>query len=211
MNTSHILSLFLALALFLSVYKLAEQNKEIETISQSSTTMREAVLSNIHERKSVRNYTEEPVSKEDLITIMKAGMAAPTGFDARPWKFIAIQDRNTMMELRKELVYASGLDGSPAAIVVCGDMSKVRDEAPEFWITDASAATQNMLLAIEAMGLGGVWSTLYPGKERMAHARKVLNLPENIMPLCIIPIGHPTGIEQAKEKFDAQNIHWEKW
>lgn len=211
MNKSHLLSLLLAIALFLTVYKLVEKKREVEEIAKSSSTQKEAILSVIHNRKSVRNYTEKPVSNEDLITIMKAGMAAPTGFDARPWQFIAITDRNTMLELRKELVYARGLDGSPAAIVVCGDMSKVREEAPEFWITDASAATENMLLAIEGMGLGGVWCTLYPGKERMEHARKVLNLPDHIMPLSVIPLGYPTGVEKPKNKFDSNNIHWEKW
>ncbi|WP_066631916.1 nitroreductase family protein [Labilibacter marinus] len=211
MNKSHILSLLLAIALFLSIYKLAEVKNEIKNTSESTSSKEEAILSVIHNRKSVRNYTDQPVSDEDITTILKAGMAAPTGFNAQPWQFIVIKDRNTMMELRKELVYARGLDGSPAAIVVCGDMTKVREEAPEFWITDTSAATQNMLLAMEGMGLGGVWSTLYPGVERMAHARKVLNLPEHIMPMCVIPFGYPTGVEKPKVKFDANNIHFEKW
>lgn len=211
MKKSHLLSLLLAIALFLSTYKMVEMKHHAVAHMQEGVSAEEAVLSVIHNRKSVRNYTDKTVSDEDLVTILKAGMAAPTGFNAQPWQFIAIKDRNTMLELRKELVYASGLDGSPAAIVVCGDMSKVREEAPEFWITDASAATQNMLLAIEAMGLGGVWSTLYPGEDRMEHARKVLNLPEHIMPLCVIPIGYPTGVEKPKMKFKEENIHWEKW
>lgn len=211
MNKNQLLSLLLAVALFLSVFKLIESKKEVENVAQSTTTKKEAVLSVIHSRKSVRNYTDQAVSKEDLMTIVKAGMAAPTGFNAQPWQFIIIEDRNTMLELRKELIYARGLDGSKAAIVVCGDMSKVREEAPEFWITDTSAATQNMLLAIEAMGLGGVWSTLFPGEDRMNHARKVLNLPDHIMPMCVIPLGYPAGIEQPKEKFDANNVHWENW
>jgi nitroreductase len=211
MNKNHVLSLLLAIALFITTFKMIEMKQEVKENMQSATTKKEAVLSVIHSRKSVRKYTDKLVSKEDLNTIMRAGMAAPSGHDTRPWKFIAITNRDTMLELRKELEWARGLDGSPAAIVVCGDMSKVDERNPEFWITDASAATQNMLLAIEAMGLGGVWSTLYPGEKRMSYARKVLNLPENIMPLCVIPIGYPTGLEKAKDKFDASNIHWDKW
>lgn len=211
MNKSHLLSLLLVIALLLSTYKLVEMKHEVEEISQSATTKKEAILSVIHSRKSVRNYTDQQISDEDITTILRAGMAAPTGFNAQPWQFIVIKDRNTMLELRKELKYARGLDGSPAAIVVCGDMNKVREEAPEFWITDTSAATQNMLLAMEGMGLGGVWSTLYPGKDRMEHARKVLNLPEHIMPMCVIPFGYPAGVEKAKDKFDVANIHMEKW
>lgn len=211
MNKSHLLSLLLAIALFVSVFKLAETKKKAKEQAKSSTTSKEAILSVIHDRKSVRSFTDQQVSDEDLITILKAGMAAPSGFDARPWQFIVIKEKNTMKELRKELKYARGLDGSTAAIVICGDMSKVREEAPEFWITDTSAACQNMLLAIEGMGLGGVWSTLYPGVERMAHARKVLHLPEHLMPLCVIPMGYPVGVEQPKDKFDVHTIHWEKW
>lgn len=211
MQKSHLLSLLLAIALFISTYKLVELKNPTETNENQPVGKKEAILDVIHSRKSVRNYTDQSVSKEILTEIMKAGMAAPTGHDKRPWQFIAITDRKLMMELRKELQWASGLDGSPAAIVVCGDMSKVDERNPEFWITDTSAATQNILLAIEGMGLGGVWSTLYPGNERMEHARKVLNLPKHIMPLCVIPLGYPTGVEKAKDKFDATNIHWDKW
>lgn len=211
MKTHNIVSLLLTIALFLSVYKFAELKKELNTATVSATTQRDAVLSVIHGRKSVRHFLDKPVSHEDLTTIMKAGMAAPSGHNTQPWQFIAIQDRETMMTLRQELEWASGLDQSPAAIVVCGDMSKVDERNPEFWITDTSAATQNILLALEAMGLGGVWSTLYPGKERMEYARQVLGLPEHIMPMCVIPLGYPTGVEQAKDKFKAENIHWEKW
>lgn len=211
MNKSQLLSLLLAVALFITTFKLVDIKRKSEEAAQSATTQREAVLSVIQNRKSVRHYMDKAVSQEDLTTIMRAGMAAPSGHDTRPWQFIAITDRGTMMELRKELEWASGLDESPAAIVVCGDMSKVDERNPEFWITDNSAATQNMLLAIEAMGLGGVWCTLYPGEERMQHARNMLNLPKHIMPLCIIPLGYPTGVEKAKDKFDANNIHWEKW
>ena len=209
MKNYQAITLILALGLLITSYNQFDMKKELK--ENGSVSTKEAVLANIHSRKSVRNFTEKPVSQEDLTTIMKAGMAAPTGFDKRPWQFIATTDRTIMMELRKELGYAKGLDTSTAAIVVCGDMSKVHPDNSEFWITDTCAATENMLLAIEAMGLGGVWCTLYPGEDRMEHARNVLNLPEHIMPMCVIPIGYPTGVEKPKDKFDATNIHWDKW
>lgn len=211
MKTSYLISFLLVIALSFTTYKWIETKRKVEEVSKPAITKKDAILSVIHSRKSVRRFQDKAVSKEDLITILKAGMAAPTGFNAQPWQFITITDRNTMLELRKELKYAKGLDSSPAAIIVCGDMSKVRKEAPEFWITDTSAATENMLLAIEGIGLGGVWCTLYPGKERMDHARKILNLPEHIMPMCIIPLGYPEGKAKPKNKFKAENIHWEKW
>ncbi|MGB5990192.1 MAG: nitroreductase family protein [Marinifilaceae bacterium] len=211
MKSTNIISILLALALFITVFKFVEIKTKMSDSSQVIISKKDAVLSVIHSRKSVRKYTDQKVSKDDLITIMKAAMAAPSGHDTRPWKFVSITNPNTITELRKELVWASGLDSANAAIVVCGDMSKVDDRNPEFWITDTSAATQNMLLAIEAMGLGGVWCTIYPGEDRMAYARKVLNLPEDIMPLCVIPIGYPSGGEKSKNKFDSNNIHWDKW
>lgn len=209
MNKQHVLILLLAIALLVTTFK--NQNDDPKDDGNINISKKEALFSVIFNRKSVRKFTNQKVSMEQLDTIMKAGMAAPSGHDARPWQFVAITDRNVMLKLRKNLKWARGLDESTAAIVVCGDMNKIDPRNPEFWITDTSAATQNMLLAIEAMGLGGVWSTLYPGPERMEYARQVLGLPSYIMPLCVIPIGYPTGVEKPKDKYDKNNIHWESW
>lgn len=200
MKTERLLILGMAIAMLVMSYKIGALSHGGSADSASNGSKKDTVLSVIHNRKSVRVFTDQKVSKGDLDTIMRAGMAAPTGFDARPWQFVAITDRDIMMELRKELGYAKGLDTSTAAIVVCGDMKKADPRALEFWITDTCAATENMLLAIEAMDLGGVWCTLYPGEERMTHARKVLNLPEHIMPMCVIPVGYPAGENSPKDK-----------
>lgn len=218
MNISKILNIVLALALLVLILKFSIKSSDKTTDSKTDSkskvevkNTREVVLDVINSRKSVRFYTDEKVSDEDINTILRAGMAAPTALDKRPWKFVVIKNKETMKLMRKDLVYAKGLDESPVAIVVCGDMTKVHKGNPEFWITDTSAATENMLLAMEAMGLGGVWSAIYPSEQRMSYIRKVLDLPETIMPLCVIPFGHPKGVEKAKDKYDANNIHWEKW
>ncbi|WP_066631917.1 nitroreductase family protein [Labilibacter marinus] len=203
MSKSHLLSLLLGIALLVSTYKYVQQKYQVKELSNKTVSPKEAILSVIHNRKSVRNYQDKAVSEEDLMTIMKAGMAAPSGIDTRPWKFIAITDSSIMREIKQA--------GIPAAIVVCADMSKLDERAPEFWITDTSVATQNMLLAIEGMGLGAVWRSIYPWKDYMAHIKDVLNLPEHFTPLCAITIGYPTGIEKPKDKFDSDNIRWEKW
>ncbi len=208
MKINNLVLLLFAVALSVTTYQLVALKKKS---TETDINKEEIVLSAIHNRKSVRKYTNQLVKKEDLVKIIKAGMAAPSGHDTRPWQFIAITDRTIMMQLREKLEWARGLDGSPAAIVVCGDLNKVDERNPDFWITDTSAATQNILLAIEALGLGGVWSTIYPGKDRMVHTRQVLNLPDHIMPLCVIPLGYPTGVEKPKDKYDFTLIHWEKW
>lgn len=212
MKKTYLLSLLLAVALVVVSYQLyAQKHQDVKVEKPEIKSTEQAVLENIHKRKSVRFFTEQELTKDQLVTILKAGMAAPTGHDKRPWQFVTITDKSVMKELRKGLVWAKGLDTSPAAIVVCGDMHKVDKRNPQFWITDTSAATQNMLLAIEAMGLGGVWCTIYPGEDRMDYARKVLNLPDYIMPLAVVPVGYSQGREKPKEKYDPKNIHWQKW
>jgi nitroreductase len=79
------------------------------------------------------------------------------------------------------------------------------------WYQDAAAATENILLAVEAMGLGAVWSALYPYPERENHVRQLIQLPQGVIPFCIVPIGHPTGVDLPKDKFRKENIHWERW
>jgi nitroreductase len=169
-------------------------------------------LSVIHSRKSVRHYNGEPVSKEDLTTLMKAGMAAPTAVNKQPWVFIAVTDDATLLKLAQGLPYTKMIVKSRACIVVCGDMNKTLSGIErEFWIQDCSAASENILLAAEAIGLGAVWSGIYPLQERIDHVRKVLGLPDTVIPLNVIAVGHPTGVEKPQDKFNQSNIHWEKW
>ncbi|MCX5687121.1 MAG: nitroreductase family protein [Candidatus Omnitrophica bacterium] len=166
----------------------------------------------IYSRKSVRHYIDRKATKEDLLTLVKAGMAAPTAVDRRPWAFVIVTDKAKLEELEAGLPYAKMLTKSGAGIIVCGVMEKaLPGEGKEFWIQDCSAATENILLAAESIGLGAVWTGAYPSKERMDYIRKVLGMPENIVPLNVIPVGYPVGDEKPKDKFDPVNVHWEKW
>jgi nitroreductase len=169
-------------------------------------------LAVIHSRKSVRHYTGEQVSREDLTTLMKAGMAAPTAVNRQPWVFIAVTDDATLSKLAQGLPYTKMIVQSRACIVVCGDMTRTLSGVErEFWIQDCSAASENILLAAESIGLGAVWSGMYPLQERIDYVRKVLGLPDTIIPLNVIAVGHPSGVEKPQDKFNQANIHWEKW
>ena len=177
--------------------------------SDGNSTSKDA-LSTIHSRKSVRSFTDQSVDKSILIDIVKAGMAAPSGMDRRPWEFVIVEDRATLNKMADSLPYAKMLVASPAAIVVCGNIDQ--DMGGSFyWYLDCSAAAQNILLATEAMGLGGTWTAAYPYEDRMRVVSDALNLPENIRALCVIPIGYPTGHESPKDKFNAAKIHFDKW
>ncbi|NDV45748.1 nitroreductase family protein [Paludibacter sp. 221] len=167
----------------------------------------EAVLSNIQSRKSVRNYiADKTISKEDITTLIKAGMAAPSGKDVRPWEIIVVDNKEILATLAEKLPYAKMLKHAPLAIVVCGNKEK-----SSYWYLDCSAVTQNILLAAEALGLGAVWTAAYPYDDRMNAVTESIGLPENVLPLNVIPIGYPEGETKPKDKYDESKIHYNAW
>ena len=174
---------------------------------QDETTLKsKAVLENIAERKSVRKYLNKSVEEDKIDAMVKAGMAAPSGMDRRPWEFVGVTDREALDSMAAKLPYAKMLTNAPLAIVVCGDTTR-----SSYWYLDCSAATQNVLLAAEALGLGAVWTAAYPYEDRIDVVRQNTGLPENIVPLCVIPIGYPDGPQKAKDKFDLQRVHRNKY
>ena len=174
---------------------------------QDETTLKsKAVLENIAERKSVRKYLNKSVEEDKIDAMVKAGMAAPSGMDRRPWEFVVVTDREALDSMAAKLPYAKMLTNAPLAIVVCGDTTR-----SSYWYLDCSAATQNVLLAAEALGLGAVWTAAYPYEDRIDVVRQNMGLPENIVPLCVIPIGYPDGPQKAKDKFDLQRVHRNKY
>jgi len=172
----------------------------------------ETVLNNIFQRRSVRNFTGEPVDPSMLTVLMKAAMAAPSARNRQPWAFVAVSDRKTMDILAEGLPFTKMLYKAGAAIVVCGDSTiDLQEGATDLWYQDAAAASQNILLAAHAMGLGAVWSALFPYEDRSRHVRQILDLPPHVSPFSIIPVGCPTGEDLPKDKYKPERIHWEKW
>lgn len=181
-----------------------------------------SALDVIMARTSIRNFTGDPVSKEQLETILKAGMAAPTAMNVQPWRFVVVTDKDKIAE-----VFAAGPRGgmfttAGAVIVVCGQTTVMmkpfgQPDAPEteqpnkFWYEDCSAAAENILLAAKALGLGAVWTAGYPAEERIAPIAAALGIPENVVPLCIIPVGVPAEDPAPKDKWKPENIHYDKW
>lgn len=168
-------------------------------------------LTVIHNRKSVRNFTGGSVSKEALDKIVRAGMAAPTAVNMQPWSFVIVTERKVIDALRARLPYADMLDKAGAAIIVCAIPAEAFEQSAEIAVLDAACAGENILLAAEALGLGAVWTGVYPDKDTMNAVRNVLGISPDIIPLNVIPIGHPTGVDKPKDKYKPGNIHWEKW
>ena len=168
-------------------------------------------LSVIHSRKSVRNFTGGSVGRSNLDKILRAGMAAPTAMNKQPWSFVVVTDRKILDALSAGLPSAKMLSKAGAAIIVCTDPDLANGKSRDFAVIDASLAGENILLAVEALGLGAVWTAAYPDADRMTTVRTVLHIPPNIIPLNVIPIGIPTGEDKPKDKYKKERVHWEKW
>ncbi len=207
-SVSQILNLLLAVSLLILIIKM--NNKP--TVNNEQTVEENQTLKIIHQRKSVRHYTEQKVSKEQLETLVKAGMAAPTAMNKQPWTFVVVKDRQNLDSLASYLPTKKMLTTASAAIVVCGDMNQaLKGEGQPYWIQDCSAATQNILLAAESMGLGAVWLGIYPSEKNVNAVSECLDLPAHVTPLCVISIGYPVGDEKPKDKWKPEKLHWEKW
>lgn len=173
----------------------------------------EVVLENIMTRTSVRAYEKDkPIEKEKVEKLLRAGMAAPTAVNKQPWHFMVLDDRNAIDAYAAVNPNKEKMEQSPLIIVVCGDMTKAMEgEARQFWIQDTSAATENILLAAHAMGLGAVWTALYPSQERVDAAKQVLELPDQIIPLCSVVIGYPAETPEPKDKWQESNVSYNKF
>ncbi|UCH32887.1 MAG: nitroreductase family protein [Candidatus Bathyarchaeota archaeon] len=164
-------------------------------------------MQSILARRSIRKYTAAVVSSDDIATLLEAAMAAPSASNRKPWHFIVVTKRETLDSLAKAHSYGKMLFAAPLCIVVCGDIRI----SSRYWVQDCSAATENLLLATTALGLGAVWLGVHPRKERIIAVRNVLKIPMNIIPLNLISIGHPAEEKEPRTQFDSARIHRERW
>lgn len=185
------------------------QNTPAEEAKGSNAT--EAVIENIMTRTSIRQFTDRQIAKDTLENIVKAGMAAPSAVNAQPWAFVVVTEKAVLDSLNSVHPH-SNLKTATAAIIVCGDLKKALEgDGQEYWVQDCSAATENILLAAHAYGLGAVWCGVYPIKERVDAVKGVLGIPEDIVPLNIVTMGYPDESPEPKNKFKEENIHFQKW
>jgi nitroreductase len=163
----------------------------------------------IFSRRSIRKYTSQKVSEKVVEELLKAGMAAPSAGNQQPWHLVVIDDRKILDEIPTVHPYSEMLKEAQVAILVCGDLKAEKHTG--YWVQDCSAATQNILLAVEAQGLGGVWLGVYPREDRVSGIRKLLNLPDHIVPLSLVPVGYKGERKPPADRYDASRVHRNGW
>ena len=166
-------------------------------------------LEAIHSRRSIRRYQDKPVSPDLVKEIIAAAMMAPSAGNVRPWQFIVLVDQEVRDKVPAIHPHASMTPDAPVAIMICGDLSL--EKYPGNWIADCSAATQNLLLAAHAKGLGAVWTGLYPEQGRIEGFRQLLGLPEHVVPLVLVPMGYPDQPAGREDRYEEDKVHYNRW
>lgn len=166
-------------------------------------------MNSIFRRRSIRQYTDQQVSDELIKQLLEAAMSAPSAGNERPWHFILVKDKITLNKLSQTHRNASMIKNASLAIVVCADLNL--EIKKDMWIQDCSAATENILIEVEELGLGAVWVGIYPREERVNYIKSIFNLQKNIVPLCVVPVGYPGEKYETPSRYDESRVHVEKW
>jgi len=167
------------------------------------------IIEGIKTRRSIRKFKGQAVSPELIRQLLEAAMSAPSAGNQQPWHFVVIDQRRILDQVPTIHPYAAFCKQAPLAILVCGDPRL--EKYPGFWVQDCSAATQNLLLAAHGTGLGAVWTGVYPVDERVQAFRKLLDLPEEVIPLALVVIGHPDQKRAHPERYLQERVHHNAW
>uniref|UniRef100_A0A7C3YRY0 Nitroreductase family protein n=1 Tax=candidate division WOR-3 bacterium TaxID=2052148 RepID=A0A7C3YRY0_UNCW3 len=160
-------------------------------------------------RRSIRKYKKEKIPADLIRELLTAAMSAPSARNEQPWHFIVIDERKILDEIPKFHPYAQMLKEAPLAILIAGDKKLTSYEG--YLIQDCSAATQNLLLACHAQGLGAVWIGIYPREERIKGIKNLLSLPEDILPVSLVAIGYPAEKKEAENRYKPERVHHNRW
>ena len=160
-------------------------------------------------RRSIRKYLPDPVSRDMIDNILKAGMSAPSAGDEQPWHFIIIDKRDLLVKISEMHPYAKTLKDAPAALLICADQNAPKFK--DFWVQDCSAASENMLLAAHDLGLGAVWIGVYPAEKLVTGIRELLQIPESVTPFSAIAVGYPAEEKSGRSRYEVSRIHDNSW
>lgn len=170
--------------------------------------MNNPVIDAILSRRSVRKYTAQKPSEKDVETLLHAAMSAPSGVNRQPWEFVIVDDPQLLASLAEALPYAKMTAEAPVAILACGNKERFLDGADStLWVEDLAAASENLQLAAHALGLGSVWTAVYPHSDRMEAVALLLHLPDSFVPYSLMPVGYPADSHEPVEKWHPDRVH----
>lgn len=167
------------------------------------------VLEAIFSRRSIRKFTGEVISDDDLKTLLKAAFQAPSAHNYQPREYVVIKDEEIIEEITKFHKYAQMLPNAGCGIVVCGDKEKQPERG--FLVEDCSASIQNILLAAHGLGLGAVWCGLYSQDKLTSSMSELLKLPEHIIPIGLVVVGEKAEEKRVIDRYDESKVHFDKW
>ena len=165
----------------------------------------------IFRRRSVRSYTGEPVNDETVTALLEAAMAAPSAVAKDPWRFIVIRERETLRTIAGFLPNGGMLADAAVGFVVCGDITAAHDGEMSYMLQDCSAAIENLLLAATALDLGACWLGVHPRQDRVDNIRALFDLPDGIIPISCIAVGHPAQSPESRTRYTSEYVHHESW
>ncbi len=192
-----------------NIHRSPDGNAKPLNNGESKRKKEEIIVDPVLARRSIRSFTEEPLSRDTLRLLLSAAMNAPSVDDDRPWHFIVIQDRKTRLRIRDIHPDAYMLSQAPAAILVCGSTSL--QKYPGFLDQSCSAASENILIEAQQLGLGGLWLRVYPIEGKVEACRRLLDIPDDIIPFSLIVIGHPAERLEPVDKYNESRVHYDNW
>lgn len=183
----------------------------LEGLTNRRLSMEALEIADLFARRSIRRFTEQGISSEQIEMLLKAAMAAPSAGNRKPWHFVAVTDAQTRAAMAETHPYAKMVREATLCVVPCGDPRRSYPGTTDYWIQDVSAATENILLAAVGLGLGAVWCGVYPIQERVAEARKILGIPESVIPFAYIAIGYAAETKEPRTQYDPERVHLNRW
>lgn len=206
------LIVLLALGLCIVSYKWIASGSAETGVVESTDSQTNSTIEDIMTRTSVRSYSGREVTSEQIDTLLRVAMAAPTAVNKQPWRFVVINDTSLLNSIADRFQSMTMAKNASVAIVTCGDLTAALEgEGQEYWVQDVSAATENLLLAAHSMGLGAVWCGIYPISQRVKDFSEMLHLPANIIPMACVCIGYPSAPTTPKDKWNPDAIHYNTW
>ena len=158
----------------------------------------------IKNRRSIRKYNGNPISAEDIQTILECAMSSPTARNIQGWRFVVVDKKELLTSISQGIEHGKMCKDADKAIVVCYEID---DETSKlYWQQDASAATQTILLSATALGISSVWVAVHPRQEKAEFITELFNLPKNIKPLSIVALGYNDNYLKEADRFDKNKI-----